>query len=52
MAVPNLLGHLRDKDSKACDEVSGKKSGKRCKGDIWWRNEEVKEAKTGKNKNN
>ena len=29
---------------KACDEVCGKNSGRRSKGDTWWWNEEVKEA--------
>ena len=29
---------------KECDEVCGKKRGRRSKGDTWWWNEEVKEA--------
>ena len=29
---------------KACDEVCGKKKGRREQGDIWWWNEDVKEA--------
>ena len=29
---------------KACDEVCGKKMGRRSKGDTWWWNEEVNEA--------
>ena len=29
---------------KACDEVCGKKKGRRDRGDTWWWNEEVKEA--------
>ena len=29
---------------KACDEVCGKKRGRRSKGDTWWWNKEVKEA--------
>ena len=29
---------------KACDEVCGKKKGKRDQGDTWWWNEDVKEA--------
>ena len=28
----------------ACNEVCGKKCGRRSKGDTWWWNEEVKEA--------
>ena len=33
---------------KACDEVCGKKRGRRSKGDIWWWNEEVMEGVSGK----
>ena len=29
---------------KACDEVCGKKNGRRNRGDTWWCNEEVKKA--------
>ena len=29
---------------KACDEICGKKKGRRYQGDIWWWNEDVKEA--------
>ena len=29
---------------KACDEVCGKKKGRRYQGDTWWWNEDVKEA--------
>ena len=35
---------MKDGVLKACDEVCGKKRGKRSKGDKWWHNEEVKEA--------
>ena len=31
----------------ACDEVNGKKRGRRSKGNTWWWNEEVKEAVSG-----
>ena len=33
----------------ACDEVFGKKKVRRSEGDIWWWNEEVKEAVSRKN---
>ena len=33
---------------KACDEVCGKKEGRRDQGDTWWWNEDVKEAITRK----
>ena len=29
---------------KACDEVCGKKKGRRDQGDTWWWNEDVKET--------
>ena len=29
---------------KACDEVCGKKKGRRDQGNTWWWNEDVKEA--------
>ena len=32
---------------KVCDEVCGKKRGRRSKGYTWWWNEEVKEALSG-----
>ena len=43
VAVPNLWGHFKDGVLKACDEVCGKKRGRRS-GDTWWWNKEVKEA--------
>ena len=39
-----LLGHFKDGVLMACDEVLGKKRGRRSKGVIWWWNEEVEEA--------
>ena len=39
-----MRGHFKDGVLKACDEVCGKKRGRRSKGDTWWWNEEVKEA--------
>ena len=36
--------HLKDGALKPCDEVCGKKMGRRSKGDTWWWNEEVKEV--------
>ena len=47
--APNLWGHFKDGILKACDEVCGKKRGRRSKGDTWWWNEEVKEAASMKN---
>ena len=35
---------LRDGISKACDEVCGKKRGKRSKGDTLWWKEEMRQA--------
>ena len=40
----NLWGHFKDGDLRVCDEVCGKKRERRCKGERWWWNEEVKEA--------
>ena len=40
----NLWGHFKDVVLQACGEMFGKKRGRRSKGDIWWWNEEVKEA--------
>ena len=34
---------------KACDEVCGKKKGRRHQGDTWWWNEDVKKAIARKN---
>ena len=44
VGVPNLWGQFKDVVQKACDEVCGKKSGRRSKGDTWWWKKEVKEA--------
>ena len=44
VGVPNLWGHFKDGILKPCDEVCGKKRGRRSKGDTWWWNEEVKES--------
>ena len=41
---PNLWGYFMDAVLEACDEVCGKKKGRRSKGDTWRWNEEVKEA--------
>ena len=40
--APNLLRHFKDGVLKACDQVCGKKRGRRQKEDTWWWNEEVK----------
>ena len=42
--APNLWCNFMDGNLKACDEVCGKKRGRRSKGDTWWWNEEMKEA--------
>ena len=42
-----MLAHFKDGVLKECDEVCGKKRkkrGRRSKRDMWWWNEEVKEA--------
>ena len=44
VGAPNLWGHFKDGVLKACDEVGGKKRGRRSKGDTWWWKEEVKET--------
>ena len=44
VGAPNMWGHFKDGGLKSCDEVRGKKMGRRSKGDVWWWNEEVKEA--------
>ena len=44
VGASNLWGHFTDRVLRACDEVCGKKKGRRSKGDTWWWNEEVKEA--------
>ena len=44
VGAPNLWGRFKDGGLEPCDEVRGKKMGRRSKGDVWWWNEEVKEA--------
>ena len=44
VGVTSLWRHFKNGVIQACDEVCGKKWGRRCKGDTWWWNEEVKEA--------
>ena len=39
-----MWGHFKDGVLEACDEMCGKKRGRRSKGDTWWWNEEVKES--------
>ena len=39
-----MWGHFKDGVLKACDDVCGKKRGRRSKGDTWWWNEDMKEA--------
>ena len=38
------MGTLQDGVPKTCDEACGEKRGRRSKRDMWWFNEEVKEA--------
>ena len=42
--MTNLWGHFKDGFFKSCDDVCGKKSGRRSKADTWWWNEEVKDV--------
>ena len=42
--TPNLWKAFKDRVLKACDEVCGKKKSRRDRGDMWLRNEEVKDA--------
>ena len=44
VGAPNLWGHIKNGVLKACDEVCGKKMGRRCKLDTSWWNEVVKEV--------
>ena len=44
VGAPNLWEDFKDGVSMLCDEVCGKKRGRRSKRDTWWRNEGVKEA--------
>ena len=43
VGVPNLCWHFKDWILKVNDEVCGKMNGL-SEGDIWWWNQEVKEA--------
>ena len=49
VGASNLWGHFKDVVLKACDEVCGKKRGRKSKGDAWWWNEMVKEVVSCKN---
>ena len=42
--APNLWNTFKNSMLQACDEICGKKKGRRSHGDTWWWNEEVKEA--------
>ena len=42
--APDLWKCFKEGVLKACDEVCGKKKGRRDQGDTWWWNEDVKEA--------
>ena len=44
VGTSHLFRHFMDGVIKACDEVCGKKRGRRNKGDGWWWNKEVMEA--------
>ena len=44
VGVPNLWVHFKDWVLEACDEMCWKKKGRKSNGDMWWWNEEVKEA--------
>ena len=39
----NLWNTFKNNMLQACDEVCGKKKGRKNHGDTWWLNEEVKE---------
>ena len=41
--APNLWNTFKNSMLQACDEVCGKKKGRKNHGDTWWWNEEVKE---------
>ena len=36
VGAPNLCRHFKDGVLEACDEVCGKKTKRRSKGDTWW----------------
>ena len=42
--APNLWNTFKNSMLQACDEVCGKKKGRKNHGDTWWWNEEVREA--------
>ena len=42
--APHLWGHFKDGVLEACDEVCGKKKGRKIIGDAWWWNVDVKET--------
>ena len=44
VGAPNLWGHFKDGVLKACDEVCGRRRGRRSKEIIWWWNRVVKEV--------
>ena len=44
VGAPNLWGVFKNGVSKACDEVCGKKRGRKNTGNTWWWNEEEKDA--------
>ena len=44
VGAPNLWGRLEDGALKECDEVCGKKRGRKSRGDTWWWNKVVKEV--------
>ena len=42
--TPDMWSSFKEGVLKACEEVCGKKKGRRDRGDTWWWNEEVKEV--------
>ena len=44
VGAPNLWNAFKNGTLQACDEVCGKKKGRRNHGDTWWWNQEVREA--------
>ena len=44
-----VWGHFMDGVIEACEEVCGRKRGRRSKGETWWLNGDMKEAVPGKN---
>ena len=46
--VPDLWENFKNGVLKACDEVCGKRKFRRDRGDMWWKNEEVKDTITTK----